>query len=180
MVDYADVFVEPKERVDRPVNHRIEVYPDSKPYSRKPYRLSDAEAQELKAQLDKELSKGWIRPSQSEWGAPVLFVPKKDGSWRKCIDYRVLNKHTIKSKYPLPNIEDCLDKVSGAQFFTSLDLRSGYHQIPMDEDDIHKTAFNTRYGQFEFLVMPFGLTNAPATFQANMNITFHEYIDDFV
>ena len=166
--------------VNRPVDHEINLEPGAKPFSRKPYRMSEAELTELRTQLEKEIEKGWIQPSQSAWGAPVLFAPKKDGGMRKCIDYRVLNKYTIKSTYPLPNIEECLDRLSGAKYFTSLDLWSGYQKVPMKPEDVHKTAFNTRYGQFEFRVMPFGLTNAPATFQANMNETFREFIDKIV
>ena len=142
--------------------------------------MSVPELTELKIQLQELLDKGYIRPSVSPWGAPVLFVKKKDGTLRLCIDYRQLNKVTIKNKYPLPRINDLFDQVGEERIFSKLDLRSGYHQIHIKKEDIHKTAFSTRYGHYEFVVIPFGLTNAPATFMCLMNGIFNKYLDQFV
>jgi Reverse transcriptase (RNA-dependent DNA polymerase) len=136
------------------------------------FRLSFAEMDELKKQLSLLLEKGLVRPSVSAWGAPVLFAPKKDGGLRMCLDYRAFNKLTIKTKCPIPWIDEIFDRLQGAQYFTSLDLRKGYYQIRMKDADILKTCIRTRYGSFEFLVMPFGFTNAPSTFQAVMNDVF--------
>nr|GFC27640.1 retrovirus-related Pol polyprotein from transposon 17.6 [Tanacetum cinerariifolium] len=118
--------------------------------------------QELSTQLQELSDKGFIRPSSSPWGAPVLFVKKKDGSFRMCIDYRELNKLTVKNQYPLPKIDDLFDQLQGLRVYSKIDLRSGYHQLRVQKEDIPKTAFRTRYGHYEFQVMPFGLTNAPA------------------
>ena len=126
------------------------------------------------------LDKGFIRPSVSPWGAPVLFVKKKDGSMRLCIDYRLLNQVTVKNRYPLPRIDDLFDQLKMAGVFSKIDLRSGYHQLRIKEEDVSKSAFRTRYGHYEFLVMSFGVTNAPAAFMELMNRVFHEYLDEFI
>ncbi|KAL5570794.1 hypothetical protein UlMin_020391 [Ulmus minor] len=142
--------------------------------------MAPVELKELQVQLQELLDKGFVRSSYSPWGAPVLFVKKKDGSMRMCIDYRELNKVTVKNKYPLPRIDDLFDQLKGAVVFSKVDLRSGYHQLKIKEDDVPKSAFCTRYGHYEFLVMPFGLTNAPAAFMDLTNRIFREYLDKFV
>jgi hypothetical protein len=142
--------------------------------------MSVGELKELKKQLTELQEAGYIHPSSSPWGAPVLFVQKKDGSQRMCVDYRSLNDVTVKNKYPLPRIEDLFDQMRGARVFSKIDLRSGYHQMRIRPSDIPKTAFSTRYGLYEFTVMSFGLTNAPAYFMNLMNKVFMEYLDRFV
>ncbi|GBG88920.1 hypothetical protein CBR_g48532 [Chara braunii] len=142
--------------------------------------MSPRELEELPKQLDELLEKGWIRPSSSPFGTPVLFVPKKEGELRMCIDYRGLNAITVKNAEPLPRIDDLLDRVQGCKYFSKIDLKFGYHQIEVHPDDQYKTAFRTRYGHYEFIVMPFGLTNAPATFQRCMNDLFRPWLDRFV
>ncbi|GJP66287.1 hypothetical protein CLOP_g23177 [Closterium sp. NIES-67] len=160
--------------------HEIVEEPGSKPTFRAPYRLSPTELTDMKKKIEYLLAKGLIRPSTSPYGAPVLFTPKPDGSLRMCIDYRALNKQTIKNKYPIPRIDDLLDQLRGAMVFSKVDLRSEYWQIRMADNSIHKTAFRTRYGSYEYLVMPFGLTNAPATFQAEMNHILRPLMDECV
>ena len=139
--------------------------------------MSPKETEELKQYVTELLEKGLIQPSTSPYGAPVLMVPKPDGTWRVCVDYRMLNKLTIKNQYPLPRIDDLLDKLHGAIVFTSIDLQSGYFQIPIAPEDIPKTAFTTPFGLFEWIVLPMGLTNSPATFQSLMHSIFREYQD---
>ncbi|GJY84621.1 putative reverse transcriptase domain-containing protein [Tanacetum coccineum] len=147
----------------REIEFRIELTPRAIPVAKSPYRLAPSEMGELSGQLKQLQDKGFIRPSSSPWGAPVLFVKKKDGSFRMCIDYREFNKLTIKNRYPLPRIDDLFDQLQGSHYFSKINLRSGYHQLRVHKDDILKTVFRTRYGHFEFIVMSFGLTNAPAT-----------------
>nr|GEU83564.1 hypothetical protein [Tanacetum cinerariifolium] len=147
---------------------------------RAPYRLAPSEMKELSDQLKELPNKGFVRPSSSPWGAPVLFVKKKDGSFRMCIDYRELNKLTVKNRYLLPRIDDLFDQLQGSSVYSKIDLRSGYHQLRVREEDIPKTAFRTRYGHYEFQVMPFGLTNEPAVFMDLMNWVYKPYLDKFV
>lgn len=179
--EFEDVFAAlqglPPDRSDP---FTIELEPGTAPLSKAPYRMAPAEMAELKKQLEELLDKGFIRPSSSPWGAPVLFVKKKDGSFRLCIDYRGLNRVTVKNKYPLPRIDELLDQLKGATWFSKVDLASGYHQIPIEPSDVRKTAFRTRYGHYEFVVMPFGLTNAPAAFMKMMNGIFRDCLDEFV
>ncbi|GJS02952.1 putative reverse transcriptase domain-containing protein [Tanacetum coccineum] len=164
----------------RQVEFQIDLIPGAAPVARTPYRLAPSEMQELSNQLQELTDRGFIRPSTSPWGAPVLFVKKKDGSFRMCIDYRELNKLTIKNRYPLPRIDDLFDQLQGSSVYSKIDLRSGYHQLRVREEDIPKTAFRTRYGHYEFQVMPFGLTNAPAVFMDLMNRVCKPYLDKFV
>ncbi|KAL0546071.1 hypothetical protein IC582_015976 [Cucumis melo] len=180
--DYPDVFPEelPGLPPHREVEFAIELEPGTVPISRAPYRMAPAELKELKVQLQELLDKGFIRPSVSPWGAPVLFVKKKDGSMRLCIDYRELNKVTVKNRYPLPRIDDLFDQLQGATVFSKIDLRSGYHQLRIKDEDVPKTAFRSRYGHYKFIVMSFGLTNAPAIFMDLMNRVFREFLDTFV
>ncbi|GJX52939.1 putative reverse transcriptase domain-containing protein [Tanacetum coccineum] len=164
----------------RPVEFQIDLIPGAAPVARAPYRLAPSEMKELSEQLQELSDKGFIRPSSSPWGAPVLFVKKKDGSFRMCIDYRELNKLTVKNRYPLSRIDDLFDQLQGSSIYSKIDLRSGYHQLRVREQDIPKTAFRTRYGHYEFQVMPFGLTNAPAVFMDLMNRVCKPYLDKFV
>ncbi|XP_040942311.1 uncharacterized protein [Gossypium hirsutum] len=153
----------------REVDHRIELVSNVVPPARAPYRMSPPELEELQKHLKELLDAGFIRPSKSPYGAPVLFQKKHDGSLRMCIDYRALNKITVKNRYPIPLIADLFDQLGSTRWFTKLDLRSGYHQVRIVEGDEPKIACVTRYGSYEFLVMPFGLMNAPATFCTLMN-----------
>ncbi|MFS7996640.1 putative nucleotidyltransferase, Ribonuclease H [Helianthus anomalus] len=180
--DFPQVFPEdlPGLPPHRQVEFQIELAPGAAPIARAPYRLAPSELEELSKQLQELLEKGFIRPSSSPWGAPVLFVNKKDGTFRMCIDYRELNKVTVKNRYPLPRIDDLFDQLQGSSFYSKIDLRSGYHQLRVRDEDISKTAFRTRYGHYEFLVMPFGLTNAPAVFMDLMNRVCKPYLDKFV
>ena len=181
--EYQDVFPDELPKgipPQRGVYHRIDLLPGSKPPSQAAYRTSPADSAELKKQIDMLLAHGFIVPSTSPFGAPVLFVKKKDGSVRMCVDFRALNKITERNNSGLPRMEELFDRVLGAKIFSKLDLRSGYHQIPLHPDDTAKTAFNSRFGHFEFTVLPFGLTNAPATFSTLMQKIFHPYLDEFV
>ncbi|GJX90017.1 putative reverse transcriptase domain-containing protein [Tanacetum coccineum] len=180
--DFPEVFPEdlPGLPPARPVEFQIDLIPGAAPVARAPYRLAPSEMKELSEQLQELSDKGFIRPSSSPWGAPVLFVKKKDGSFRMCIDYRELNKLTVKNRYPLPRIDDLFDQLQGSSIYSKIDLRSGYHQLRVREQDIPKTAFRTRYGHYEFQVMPFGLTNAPAVFMDLMNQVCKPYLDKFL
>jgi hypothetical protein len=140
---------------ERELEFTIDLKSGNEPIARTPYRMSTPELQELKMQLKEFLDLGLIHPSVSPWGAPVIFIRKKDGSWRLCIDYRQLNKATIKNQYPLPRIDDLFDQMKGVMVFSKIDLRSGYHQLRIKEDDVPNTGFKTRFGHYEFTVLLF-------------------------
>ncbi|GJV66294.1 putative reverse transcriptase domain-containing protein [Tanacetum coccineum] len=180
--DFPEVFLEEFPGIPSPrqVEFRIDLVPRATHVARAPYRLTPSEMRELSIQLQELLEKGFIRSSLSPWGAPVLFVKKKDGSFRMYIDYRELNKLTVKNRYPLSRIDDLFDQLQGLSVYSKIDLRSGYHQLRIKEEDIPITAFRTRYGHFEFQVMPFGLTNVPAVFMDLMNQVCKPYLDKFV
>ncbi|GJR62461.1 reverse transcriptase domain-containing protein [Tanacetum coccineum] len=170
----------PELSLTRQVKFQIDLVPGAVPVARAPYRLAPSKLQELSTQLQELSDKGFIRPSSSPWGASVLFVKKKDGSFRMCIDYCELNKLTVKNRYPLPRINNLFDQLQGLRVYSKIDLRYGYHQLRVREEDIPKITFRTRYGHYEFQVMPFGLTNAPAVFMHLMNRVCKPYLDKFV
>ncbi|GJS23287.1 putative reverse transcriptase domain-containing protein [Tanacetum coccineum] len=180
--DFSKVF--PKDLLGLPptrqVEFQIDLVPGATPVARAPYRLAPSELQEVSTQLQELSNKGFIRPSSSPWGASVLFVKNKDGSFRMCIDYRELNKLMVKNRYPLPRIDDLFDQLQGSRVYSKIDLRSGYHQLRVREEYIQKTAFRIHYSHYEFQMMPFGLTNAPAIFMDLMNRVCKQYLDKFV
>ncbi|GBG90897.1 hypothetical protein CBR_g51405 [Chara braunii] len=179
--EFADIFETPPGVVpDRPISHEIILEVGAVPPKGCIYRMSEEELEVLRAQLDDLLAKGWIRPSSSPYGAPVFFVRKKNKDLRLCIDYRKLNAQTVKNVRPLPRIDDLLERLGGAKYFSKLDLKSGYHQISIRPNDRYKSGFKTWYGHFEWVVMPFGLTNAPTTFQATMTNESRAMLDRFV
>jgi hypothetical protein len=180
--DFQDVFSEELPGVPpaRAVEFVIDLKPGTTPIAKRPYKMPPHELLELKEELDKSLRKSFIRPSSSAWGAPSLFVKKKDGTNRLVQDYRPINQATIQNKYPLPRINDLYDQLAGSSVFSKLNLRLGYHQIRVREEDIPKTAFVTRYGSYEYTVISFGLTNTPATFSRLMNYIFMDYLDKLV
>lgn len=178
--EFQDVFQEPHQLPPlRSIDHAIPLIDDSKQVNQRPYRLPHHQKNAMEQLIQQLIQNSMIRPSVSPYSSPVIMVKKKDGTWRLCVDYRQLNSNTIKNKYPIPIIEDLLDELFGANIFSKIDLRSGYHQIRMREEDIQKTAFTTHFGHFEYVVMPFGLTNAPATFQTLMNTVLSDFVRKF-
>ena len=172
--DFPDVFLDelPGLPPHREIEFKLDLYPRTEPISIAPYHIAPLELKELRKQLDQLLNIGFIRLSTSPWGAPVLFVKKHDETLRLCTDYRSLNRVTVNNKFLLPRIYDLFDMLRGSKYYTKIDLRIGYHQLRIKEEDIPKTAFRTRYGHFEYTVMPFGLTNAPTAFMDLMHRVF--------
>lgn len=179
---YDDIFTEPTSlppfRSNH--NHKIVLKEGSDPVNQRPYRYALQQKDEIDKMVQELLKSGTVQPSSSPYASPVVLVKKKDNTWRLCVDYRKLNNMTIKDRFPIPLIEDLMDELGGSKVYSKIDLRAGYHQVRMEESDIHKTAFRTHNGHFEYLVMPFGLTNAPATFQSLMNHVFRDYLRKFV
>jgi hypothetical protein len=180
--EFPDVFLEelPGMPPDRDIEFVIELKPGTTPIYKTPFRMTTPELAELKKHIKELLEKGFIHPSSSSWGGPVIFVLKKDGTQRLCMDYHALNEVTIKNKYPLPRVDDLLDQLCGVCVFSKIDLWSGYHQLKVRECEIPKTAFISGYGLYKYTVMSFLLTNVPAYFMYQMNKVFMEYLNKFV
>jgi hypothetical protein len=181
LTEFGDIFDDPKKLPPQPLlDHAISLESNITPVNSRPYRYSPLQKDEIERQVQEMLNAGIISASMSPYASPILLVKKKDGTWRFCVDYGRLNLLTIKNKFPIPIVDELLDKLAGTKFFSKLDLRAGYHQIRMRPEDEAKTAFKTHHGHFQFRVMPFGLTNAPATFQCVMNSIVAPFMRKFI
>jgi hypothetical protein len=179
--EYRDIFSSPTGVPTHcQVKHPIDLTPDTPLPNGPVYHRSLMENDEIRHQIQELLQKGHIRPNSSPCGSPIVLVQKKDGTWRLCIDYRALNKITVRNRYPIPRIDDLLDQLKGEKFFNKIDLKSGYHQVPIEPTDVWKTTFKSKEGLFEWLVMPFGLTNAPTTFMRLMDDVLRPFTNSFV
>lgn len=179
--EFSYVFTEPSSLPPiREVDHSIPLKEETKPVNVRPYRYAHYKKEEIEKQVQEMLSSGLVQPSISPFSSPVLLVKKKDGNWCFCTDYRALNAATTNDRFPIPTVEDMLDELYGASYFTKIDLRAGYHQVRVNPLDIPKTAFRTHNGHYKYLVMSFGLCNAPSTFQAIMNSIFRTHLRKFI
>lgn len=182
MEAYSDIFIEPT-TLPPPWaehDHKISLVQGANPVNKRPYRYAKHKKDVIDRLVQEYLTSGIIQKSSSPYASPIVLVGKKDGSWRLCVNYRELNKNTVKDKFPIPLVDDLLDELHGSTIFSKIDLRSGYNQVRMDPLDVHKTAFKTHGGHYEYLAIPFGLTNAPATFQGLMNSVFQQFLRRFL
>jgi hypothetical protein len=178
---FLDIFTDPSSLPPtREVDHIITLKEGTEPVNVRPYKYAHYQKNEIEKQVQDMLTTRLVRSSTCPFSSPILLVKKKDGNWRFCTDYRALNAATVKDRFPIPTVEDMLDELYGASYFTKLDFRAGYHQVRANPQNVHKTAFRTHNGHYEYLVMPFGLCNVPSTSQAIMNSIFRHHLCKFI